>query len=555
MQTPETAQQRAQSYRDRGWWDNRTLHGVFAQAAERAPQRIALVDPSDTEHLLERAPVRCSYTAVAAHAEALAAQLAEAGLRRGDAVLAQLPNTAELVILYLALSRAGMVLSPVPMQYGRHELAYCAATLSPKAYIGVAQFKGAPIAAAAEAALPAEVLRFTLAGEAPGFTALNPFARTVDMPPAAVGEAEDRFTVCWTSGTTGTPKGVPRTHQHWFSQTLCVAEAVPLPEGAVMLNPFPLTNMAALSGFLFYWPQIAGTLVLHHPFDLPLYLRQLSGQHVAYTIAPPAVLNMFLKNEALHEQVDLSALRYIASGSAPLDPWMVAGFREKFGVEIINFFGSNEGIGLVGGPQDVPDPEQRATLFPRYGVAQFSWSNRFAERFESRLVDWQNDDAPITQSGQTGELLIRGPNVFEGYLGNDRSQVFDDEGFFRTGDLFEIAGEGELARFYRFKGRCKDLIIRGGMNISPEELDIILSAHPAVLEAAVCGYPDAVMGEKVCLFAVVKPGESLDLVSVCNFLEAQGVAKFKWPERLELIEQLPRNPLNKVVRVALREQL
>lgn len=552
--TADTAA-RHQTYRDKGWWDGRTLHSVFDAAVDAAPDQTAIVDPLDCEALIGRAPARLSWRQASNAAANLALRLKSAGIGRGDAVLVQLPNTAELTVLYIALSRLGAIISPIAMQYGRHEVAHTSKALNAKAFIGAARFKDEPCAERVADALPAGAARFAFGPETPRFETLALDTAEPVETVADAGEGEDIVTICWTSGTTGTPKGVPRHHGHWFAQTGAILDAVPLKEGSAMLNPFPLINMAALAGFFFYWVQNKGTLVLHHPFDLPGFLRQLVMEKIAYTIAPPAVLNMFLQNEALHDQVDLSAVKYIASGSAPLDPWMVKGFKDKFGIEIINFFGSNEGVGLSGGPAEVPDPEQRAVVFPRFGGKGLTWSNRFADYFESKLVDWRGDDEIIETPGRTGELLIRGPNVFDGYLGGGDEDVFDAEGFFRTGDLFEIAGEGEMARFYRFKGRRKDVIIRGGVNISPEELDGVLNAHPAIVEAAVCGYDDPVMGEKVCLFAVVKPGESLDLEAIKTFLDQQGVAKFKWPERLETIDRLPRNPLNKVVRPELKKRL
>ena len=546
---------RHRRYREAGWWGDRTLHSVFDEAAASAPSQTGIVDPPDCAALIGRAPARMRYDEIFNASHNLAAALARHRIGRGDAVLVQLPNTLELSVLYLALSRLGAVISPVPMQYGRHEIAHMSRELDAKAFVGASQFKGSPSVARMLACLPdtTTVLAF---GEPLDGT--QPLALDTSEPQAlmpSAGEADDIFTVCWTSGTTGTPKGVPRTHNHWFSQVIAIEDAVPLEPGSAMLNPFPMTNMAALSGFFFYWPQIRATLVLHHPFDLPAFLGQLAQEKVSYTIAPPAVLNMFLQNTALHDKIDLSAVKYIASGSAPLDPWMVKGFRDKFGIEIINFFGSNEGIGLCGGPAEVPDAEQRATLFPRFGRAEIGWKNRFGERFETKLVDWNDGDREILEPGCPGEMLIRGPNVFGGYLNDAGEDVFDRDGYFRTGDLFEIAGEGELARYYRFKGRRKELIIRGGMNISPEELDGLIGAHPKIAEAAVCGYPDPVMGEKVCLFAVVKPGETLTLKDVTDFLDAEGVAKFKWPERLQLIDSLPRNPLNKVLRPELRDMM
>ena len=145
-------------------------------------------------------------------------------------------------------------------------------------------------------------------------------------------------------------------------------------------------------------------------------------------------------------------------------------------------------------------------------------------------------------------LCITGATVFDGYYKSpdDNAQAFTEDGYFRTGDLFEIGGDED--QFYRFVGRCKALIVRGGVNISPEELDELLSAHPAVLEGAVAAYPDKVMGEKICAVIVPHEGQTLTLEDIKTYLEAKKVAKFKWPERLHIMDALPRNAMNKVVR-------
>jgi len=548
-------QSRHEMYRKQGWWTSDTLDTVFEAKARSIPDVLALVDPSNCAELIAREPLRLTYREVANAAQHLASQFKGKGISSGDIVLVQLPNTTELVITYLALSMIDAIISPVPMQYRQHELSGILQELQAVAIIGCHSFRSENMLPSLASSRIAEeqVLSFNPAADAA--TRLTLDFNEVTAPVQSKSQPESIFTICWTSGTTGTPKGVPRTHEHWFAQATFMDEAIVLQQGDAILNPFPLTNMAALASFLLQWPRTGTTLVLHHPFDLKIFLDQLMNEKIAYTAAPPAVLNMLLQNEELRDQLDLTHMRYIASGSAPLDPWMVRGFSEHFDIDVVNFFGSNEGIAMVSGPEEVPDPEQRATLFPRHGQPDFTWRGRFAERFETRIVDFNNADTEIMEPGVPGELLIRGPNVFDGYHNSRDVDVFDTEGFFRTGDLFEIAGEEELARYYRFCGRRKELIIRGGINISPEELDGLLSAHPKIVEAATCGYADPIMGEKVCLFAVTQPDVELALAEVTSFLKDQGVAKFKWPERLEIIDSLPRNPLNKVQRHLLAQRL
>jgi acyl-CoA synthetase (AMP-forming)/AMP-acid ligase II len=257
---------------------------------------------------------------------------------------------------------------------------------------------------------------------------------------------------------------------------------------------------------------------------------------------------MLLRNEAMLAQTDLGAMRAIGSGSAPLPPSMVRGWQERHGIAIINFFGSNEGISLLSAPAEFPDPDLRAQFFPRYGAPGVTWTSRAAEWTSVRLVDLATG-AEITEAGRPGELRIKGPMVFAGYLpGTALTQPFDEQGYLRTGDVFELAGPDN--RFLHHVDRAKDLVIRGGMNIAPAEVEGLLVSHPAVAEVAVVGYPDPVLGEKVC--AVVAPAPGTDRAALpdalLEHLRGQNIASYKLPERFEFVDALPRNPVGKVLK-------
>ena len=156
----------------------------------------------------------------------------------------------------------------------------------------------------------------------------------------------------------------------------------------------------------------------------------------------------------------------------------------------------------------------------------------------------------IEEPGVPGELLFKGPTIFDGYWKAPRAnaEVFTQDGYFRTGDLFEIAGPVDDPRYYRFVGRRKDIIVRGGMNVSPAELDALLAGHPDLADAAVFGAPDPVLGERIAVAVVMKPGHRVVLEDIVAFLQEKGVAVFKLPERLHVFPELPRNALEKVLR-------
>ncbi|KGE03614.1 class I adenylate-forming enzyme family protein [Pseudohaliea rubra] len=530
---------RIAAHRQAGHWADDTLHSLLAGLAGRAGDRPAVIDPPNSEALGAGPPRRLDFSMLDRESNGLARELAARGIGPGDALLVQLPNTHALVLLYVAASKLGAVLSPLAVQYGLHEIAGFASALSPRAFISQQVLGDRTLLDDGAAALPgidAWPIDELLAGAAARDQTRGNWA----------DDADAILTVCWTSGTTGTPKGVPRSHNMWSVQGRTTQTAGGYRPGEVLLAPFPFVNMAALGGFLFPMALLGCTVVLHHPLDPALYLAQLQDESVNFTIAPPALLNRLAQQPALWEQFDFSALRAVGSGSVPLSPAMIEAFEGRYGKPVVNFYGSNEGIALFATPETAPAAEQRAKLFPRLGVAGMPFTGYGAEVLQTRVID-PASGAPINEPGASGELCIAGPGVFDGYLGHDNRGLFSDDGFFRTGDLVEISGAPPL--YYRIVGRCKDIINRGGMKLSPSELDTLLEGHPDLAEAAVCSYADPELGERICACLVLTDGASAPTIDALGtWLSERGLARFKAPERIELFDTLPRNPLGKVVR-------
>lgn len=549
-------QDKRNAYRAAGWWGDQTLADLFFANAAKYPDRAALVDAPNRADFAFGAPQRLSYADMAAEVERYAGALVAAGIGKDDVIIIQLPNISEFVSLYFAAATVGAIVSPVAVQYRTHELSAMFGIVEPKAFICGTVMKGADHIGTVRPLLTGGVTLMTVGPDAPAdATDLDAEPARPDLLKAHRAatqiDADDVFTICWTSGTTGIPKGVPRSHNHWVGIAPGTYVTARLQDGDVMLNPFPLINMASIGGITMSWLRVAGTMVLHHPFDPQVYLGQIAAERPSFTIAPPAVLNMLLQNEALLAQIDLSSLRTIGSGSAPLAPAMVQGFQERLDLPVINVFGSNEGMTLITGPDDVPNPVERASYFPNGLFVPPFYSAEPKRIMDSRLVPPAGGDA-ITAEGVPGELQIRGPAVFEGYwqAPGQTAAAFTGDGWFKTGDLFEIGPGG---RFLKFTGRCKDLIIRGGVNISPEEIDQLLGGHPDLAEACVFSLPDPVMGERVGLAAVARAGAEVTLESVTSYLKKQDLAVFKLPERLFRFESLPRNVTNKVMRTEVRD--
>lgn len=549
-----------QHYTARGWWGARTLDDLFLDGVHAHPGREAVADPPNREALTDGAPRRLSWARLADEVARMAAVLHAQGLRRDDVLVVQLVNSVEQYVVYLAALRLGVIVSPVPVQYREFELRHVLAIAQARAVVtatrvvrhaaaamwcGLARDGGLVVLAFGQDVPAGAVsLDAALAAEAgPGILQSDPAIT-----------ANDVASLCWTSGTEAAPKGVPRSHNEWLIVAPSIIEAAQLQPGARLLNPFPLVNMAGWSTCVATWLRLGGTVLQHHPFDLAVFLQQLRTESIDYTVAPPAILNQLLKDDSLLDGVDLRRLSRIGSGSAPLSDWMVCGFAAR-GVQIVNYFGSNEGAALTGSPVDIPEPALRARYFARAGVGVPHSRISTAGKIRTRLV-CPDSGREITEPGVPGELRVSGPTLFAGYWRAPEltARAFDEEGGYRTGDLFEIAGDRQ--QFYRFVGRCKDIVVRGGMKISAEEVEALLLGHPDVADAAVVAAPDDALGEKVCACIVPRTGRQPSLQDLVHHLrESCHLAPYKLPEHLLVLPALPRNPVGKVLKRDLREQV
>src|SRR5581483_3314471 len=366
-----TPPERIREYVARGFWGTTTIDDLFRAAVIGGRDRLAIVDAPNKSSFMTTAPLRLSWNELAANVDRLCQRLLAAGIRRDDVIGAQLPNCVELAYLYLAAARLGFILSPFPIQYREHELRDLIGFAGISGFVTARSIRGhdhGAMVARLRRELPN--LRFVLAWGGPsgdGIDALDDLSASepdrvlvADAARHAAVTANDIVTITWTSGTEARPKGVPRHHNYWICAGTAVGQAGLLKDGDALLNPFPMVHVGSLGGMFFPWLIWRGVLVQHQPFELDVFLQQIQDEHINYTVAPPAVLNLLMQNDALRQRYNLTSLRSVGSGSAPLSPWMIRAFQEQYNISVWNSFGSSEGCGLFGSGRDVPDPEARA---------------------------------------------------------------------------------------------------------------------------------------------------------------------------------------------------
>lgn len=558
------SEESAAEFRRDGWWSGQTWSDLLERHLLEVPDRVSLVDPPNRSRFLHGEPRRLTWAEVGDQVERLSRVLFAHGVERDVVVGVQLPNTVELPIVLLAAARLGAIVTPFPVQYQRHELHGMGQAAGVEVFVSAVHATGRSLAAEhVELAADLATLRTVLAfGEGPvdGAGMLDELmaSASADSPELRrylarlEQDPNDCVTLVWTSGTEGSPKGVPRAYGDWEVLGLSCVQSPRLTASDVLLNPFPMVNGGGLAGMFMPWLLLGTTLVQHHPFDLDVFVGQIESERVTYTCAPPLVLDTLVLDDTAFAEHDLSTLRAVGSGSAPLSGWMITRWETDHGVEVLNLFGSNEGGVLYGDPDTVPDPSERGRFFPRYGQPDMPYRVDVASAMSARLVSL-DDLSDVTEPGRAGELRLKGPTIFAGYWNQGR-HGFDEDGWFCTGDVFEISPHNPA--YLTHVDRAKDLIIRGGFKISAAEIEALVIADDRVAAVAAVAMPDQRLGERVCLFVVPRvPGQEPTLEEIIAALAEQGVAKFKWPERLEIVQELPRNAIGKILKRELRTRL
>jgi cyclohexanecarboxylate-CoA ligase len=519
---------RRDAYRRAGWWQDRFIDSYVGLAAAAHPDGVAVIDGETilTYRQLDRA------------IQSAAAGLADLGVVRGDVVSWQLPNWWETLALHHAVLKLGAVSNPIVPIYRSREVGYILKQAHSRVVVVPDMFRGfdhPSMIAGLRRGLPdLEHVVVARPKEPRGHWFEKLLCTDPGGPIAVSRSADDPILLMFTSGTTADPKGVLHTHNTLDYENRSIVEVYCLTSNDVVFMPSPVTHMTGLLYGIQLPAMLGAPVVLQDVWDATTALRLIEQRRCSFTLAATPFLHSLVHHPDL-STVDTASLRVFACGGADVPSTLVREAAKRLGCVVTRVYGSTEFPTLSTSGFDAPEDKRCETDGRAIGAAEY------------RIVD--DSDATLGD-GELGELLVRGPEMFPSYLRtSDNTDALTVDGWFRTGDLAVSDAEGYVS----IRGRKKDIILRGGENISGVEIENLLFQHPAVREIAVVAMPDPVMVERACAFVVPAPGTVPNLDELAQFLIVKGLARQKIPERLELVDDLPKTQSGKVQKFRLRE--
>jgi 2,3-dihydroxybenzoate-AMP ligase len=525
----------ASRYRAKGYWQDRSLAQEFADVFQRYADRTALIDGS----------MVYTYAELDQTSTNLALNLLELGLQPLDRVVPMLPNVHEFVVLYFALQKIGCIpiAALVTHRYAEIsqfvQLSDATTAVYPETS---SDFSFAPVITRVQNENSSLKFRIVLGEAGAGEVSLRelihkpailPVSRLADI----CIEPTDPCIFQLSGGTTGIPKLIPRTNNDYAYNSKVAAEVTEIEADSSLLLVLPIAHNLPLAcpgiqGFLF-----KGAKVILHSNTRPAEMFALIQKHrITHLKVVPALLIRLINDPAV-ESFNLSSLKLIQSGGQRMQPEVRAKTHALIpGVFVQENFGMSEGTLMFVRASDSEEVKLETCGRP------------VCDDDEVLLLDDEGNEVP---DGDVGEFTVRGPYTLRGYYGvpEYNARQFTPEGFYRSGDLMRKHPSGN----YVVEGRKKDLINRGGEKISAEEVENLILMHPSVQNVACVPMPDAAMGEKMCAFVILKPNQKLQLKELLAFLATKEIAKFKLPERLEVLQDFPVSTFGKVSKKALGE--
>lgn len=514
-------------YTAKGYWSDRTFADILEARALATPQREAMLD--------ERR--RVNYGALWSEVKRFAEFLRRQGVQRGDVVTLQLPNRIEFPVVFFSLELIGAVANKISADFRATEVEYILEFSNSKAYVCAGQLKGFDyVAMIGEMRARLGQLSLVVCVDAVEHPDVTSFAKMVDTTPEIEAMHRVRMSpfeimrMCFTSGTTGNPKGV----LHCFNTTLQTAQLfnqdLQVTEDEVMLDFLPVgLNWGYLT--LVQAVMAGCRVVLMERFTPAGVLAAIEREKVSYIPMAPASIVALLNTPDLAAR-NLKALRIVITGGASAAVETIKGFQTQVPTaKLIELYGMLE-TGFHSITRLADDP-----------LKVIGTVGRCVSSMGLRIIDDAGNDVP---HGEVGEIAAIGPSVHMGYLNNPQANLdsFTADGWFRTGDLGQFVDTQDNVRI---SGRKKEIINRGGKKYFPREIEELLYGHPKIVQVAIVGAPDARLGERNSMCVIVKPGATLELSEVVDFLKGR-VADYKLPEELVVMDDFPMTPTGKIRR-------
>lgn len=527
-------EQRRAAYRQQGLWGDASLADYWQQTARAMPDKIAVVDNHGASY---------NYSALDHAASCLANWMLAKGIESGDRIAFQLPGWCEFTVIYLACLKIGAVSVPLLPSWREAELVWVLNKCQAKMFFAPTLFKQTrpvDLILPLQNQLPQLQQIVGVDKLAPATSSLSLRQIIADNTPlttAITTHGDELAAVLFTSGTEGLPKGVMLTHNNILASERAYCARLNLTWQDVFMMPAPLGHA---TGFLHgvTAPFLIGARsVLLDIFTPDACLALLEQQRCTCMLgATPFVYDLL--NVLEKQPADLSALRFFLCGGTTI-PKKVARECQQLGIKLLSVYGSTESSPHA--VVNLDDPLSRFMHTDGYAAAGV----------EIKVVD---DARKTLPPGCEGEEASRGPNVFMGYFDEPEltARALDEEGWYYSGDLCRM----DEAGYIKITGRKKDIIVRGGENISSREVEDILLQHPKIHDACVVAMPDERLGERSCAYVVLKaPHHSLSLEEVVAFFSRKRVAKYKYPEHIVVIEKLPRTASGKIQKFLLRKDI
>ncbi|WP_258134380.1 medium-chain fatty-acid--CoA ligase [Escherichia coli] len=527
-------EQRRAAYRQQGLWGDASLADYWQQTARAMPDKIAVADNHGASY---------TYSALDHAASCLANWMLAKGIESGDRIAFQLPGWCEFTVIYLACLKIGAVSVPLLPSWREAELVWVLNKCQAKMFFAPTLFKQTrpvDLILPLQNQLPQLQQIVGVDKLAPATSSLSLSQIIADNTPlttAITTHGDELAAVLFTSGTEGLPKGVMLTHNNILASERAYCARLNLTWQDVFMMPAPLGHA---TGFLHgvTAPFLIGARsVLLDIFTPDACLALLEQQRCTCMLgATPFVYDLL--NVLEKQPADLSALRFFLCGGTTI-PKKVARECQQLGIKLLSVYGSTESSPHA--VVNLDDPLSRFMHTDGYAAAGV----------EIKVVD---DARKTLPPGCEGEEASRGPNVFMGYFDEPEltARALDEEGWYYSGDLCRM----DEAGYIKITGRKKDIIVRGGENISSREVEDILLQHPKIHDACVVAMPDERLGERSCAYVVLKaPHHSLSLEEVVAFFSRKRVAKYKYPEHIVVIEKLPRTASGKIQKFLLRKDI